>query len=72
MLLYLQGPLGVPSGCLLSGLEAPASPGMRQLKLSHDLIVQGHRIELGQLKLSVYSVVGALDDLEVQHLLATN
>ncbi|XP_055365408.1 L-fucose kinase isoform X2 [Betta splendens] len=61
---HLQGPLSVPAGCLLSGLESSASPHVRRLNLSDHLIVQGHRIELGRLKLSVYSAVGADDDLE--------
>ncbi|KAK2880635.1 L-fucose kinase [Channa argus] len=61
----LQGPLDVPSGCLLSGLELPASSCFRQLKLADDIIIQGHRIELEGLKLNVYTVMGAQDDLEV-------
>ncbi|KAG7231612.1 hypothetical protein INR49_011007 [Caranx melampygus] len=35
------------------------------LKLADDIIIQGHRIELGELKLNVYTVTGAQDDLEV-------
>ncbi|XP_022614868.1 L-fucose kinase [Seriola dumerili] len=62
---HLQGPLVVPSGCLLSGLESPTSQSIRQLKLADDIIIQGHRIELGELKLNVYTVMGAQDDLEV-------
>lgn len=56
----------VPSGCLLSGLELMTSQWIRQLELASDIIIQGHRIELGQLKLSVYTVTGAQDDLEVR------
>ncbi|XP_022056691.2 L-fucose kinase [Acanthochromis polyacanthus] len=62
---HLQGPLNVPSGCLLSGLELSTSPCIRQLALCNDIIIQGHRIELGELKLNVYTVVGANDDLQV-------
>ncbi|KAM4572851.1 L-fucose kinase [Odontesthes bonariensis] len=62
---HLQGPLDVPSGCLLSGLDASTSPCIRQLTLSSDIIIQGHRIVLGQLKLNVYTVMGAQDDLQV-------
>ncbi|XP_027132126.1 L-fucose kinase isoform X1 [Larimichthys crocea] len=58
---HLQGPLLVPSGCFLSGLESVTS----QLELSDDIIVQGHRIELGQLQLKVYTVTGAHDQLQV-------
>ncbi len=61
-----QGPLEVPSGCLLSGLESSTSSCVRQLQLAGDIIIQGHRIELGELKLKVYTVTGAQDDLEVK------
>ncbi|XP_044048231.1 L-fucose kinase [Siniperca chuatsi] len=62
---HLQGPLEVPTGCLLSGLESLTSQSIRQLELADDIIIQGHRIELGELKLTVYTVTGAQDDLEV-------
>ncbi|KAK2842897.1 hypothetical protein Q5P01_013097 [Channa striata] len=61
----LQGPLEVPSGCLLSGLEFSASACVGQLTLANDIIIQGHQIELEGLKLNVYTVMGAQDDLEV-------
>ncbi|TDH09979.1 hypothetical protein EPR50_G00092740 [Perca flavescens] len=44
---HLQGPLDVPSGCLLSGLGPMTSQCVRALQLTDDIIVQGHRIELG-------------------------
>uniref|UniRef100_A0A8D3B8R9 L-fucose kinase n=1 Tax=Scophthalmus maximus TaxID=52904 RepID=A0A8D3B8R9_SCOMX len=62
---HLQGPLDVPSGCLLSGLEPSASRCIRKMKLSSDIIIQGHRVELGELKLKVFTVTGARDDLQV-------
>ncbi|XP_034031807.1 L-fucose kinase [Thalassophryne amazonica] len=62
---HLQGPLEVPSGCLLSGLESSTSASIRHMVLANDLIIQGHRIELGELKLNIYTVMGAHDDLEV-------
>ncbi|XP_076027265.1 L-fucose kinase [Genypterus blacodes] len=62
---HLQGPLEVPTGCLLSGLESSTSSSIRQMALPHDIIIQGHRIELGEQKLNVYTVMGAQDDLEV-------
>uniref|UniRef100_A0A3Q2Z7S8 L-fucose kinase n=1 Tax=Hippocampus comes TaxID=109280 RepID=A0A3Q2Z7S8_HIPCM len=63
---HLQGPLRVPFGCLLSGLEASTSPDIARLPLDHDIIIQGHRIKLGDLKLKVYTVMGGLDDLELR------
>ncbi|KAM3869804.1 L-fucose kinase [Diretmus argenteus] len=62
---HLQGPLDVPAGCLLSGLEVTSSSHIRQLALANDIIIQRHRIQLGELKLNVYTVMGAQDDLEV-------
>uniref|UniRef100_A0A667XSG5 L-fucose kinase n=1 Tax=Myripristis murdjan TaxID=586833 RepID=A0A667XSG5_9TELE len=41
-----NGPLEVPSGCLLSGLKLSTSD-TRELSLANDIIIQGHRIELG-------------------------
>uniref|UniRef100_A0A667XPR4 L-fucose kinase n=1 Tax=Myripristis murdjan TaxID=586833 RepID=A0A667XPR4_9TELE len=61
---HLQGPLEVPSGCLLSGLKLSTSD-TRELSLANDIIIQGHRIELGELKLNVFTVMGAQDELEV-------
>ncbi|KAF6722103.1 L-fucose kinase [Oryzias melastigma] len=62
---HLQGPLDIPSGCLLSGLEVSASSFIRQLAIGNDIIIQGHRIELGELRLTVHTVMGAHDDLQV-------
>lgn len=61
-----QGPLEVPAGCLLSGLEWTASQHLKPLTLTSDIIIQGHRIELGEMKLMVYTVMGAKDDLQVR------
>uniref|UniRef100_A0A3Q3XKC6 L-fucose kinase n=1 Tax=Mola mola TaxID=94237 RepID=A0A3Q3XKC6_MOLML len=62
---HLQGPLEIASGCLLSGLELMTSQCLRQLELANDIIIQGHCIELGDLKLKVYTVMGVHDNLEV-------
>lgn len=40
---------------------------LRQLELANDIIIQGHRIELGDLKLTVYTVMGAQDELQVRN-----
>uniref|UniRef100_A0A672YRS4 L-fucose kinase n=1 Tax=Sphaeramia orbicularis TaxID=375764 RepID=A0A672YRS4_9TELE len=69
---HLQGPVNIPSGCLLSGLELSTSPCIRDLALDNDIIIQGHRIVLGELKLNVYTVIGAQDDLESHGFITLN
>ncbi|TWW75472.1 L-fucose kinase [Takifugu flavidus] len=60
-----QGPLKVPTGCLLSGLNMMTLQcPLWQLDLASDIIIQGRFIELGELKLKVFTVMGAQDDLE--------
>ncbi|XP_059402511.1 L-fucose kinase-like isoform X3 [Carassius carassius] len=61
---HLQGPVQVHSGCLLSGLDLTSSSCMQRLPLSSDIIIQGHRVMLGELKLTVYTAFGAHDNLE--------
>lgn len=61
-----QGPLEVPAGCLLSGLDLTASQHLGQQMLTSDIIIQGHRIELGDMKLMVYTVMGAKDAMQVR------
>ncbi|XP_062402786.1 L-fucose kinase isoform X1 [Sardina pilchardus] len=61
---HLQGPVQVPSGSFLSGLEATSGSQIQNLLLSADIIIQGHRVQLGELKLTVYTVLGARDTLE--------
>lgn len=41
------------------------SQRLPRLDVARDIIIQGHFIELGDLKLKVFTVVGARDDLEV-------
>ncbi|TSK13521.1 L-fucose kinase [Bagarius yarrelli] len=62
----LQGPIQVNSGCLLSGLDQTISEQLHHLPLSSDIILQGHRVNVGQLKLVVFTVFGAYDNLEAQ------
>ncbi|ROL52789.1 L-fucose kinase [Anabarilius grahami] len=62
---HLQGPVQVHSGCMLSGLDLTSSSCIQRLPLSSDIIVQGHRVMLGELKLTVYTAFGAHDNLEV-------
>ncbi|CAL8360679.1 unnamed protein product [Lota lota] len=61
---HLQGPLSLPPGGLLSGLGLQDSSHLRRLALADDIIIQGHRIRLGVLQLTVYSALGARDNLE--------
>lgn len=61
---HLKGPLKVPTGCLLSGLSLITSQCLRQLDMASNIIIQGHYIELGELKVKVYTVMGAQDELE--------
>uniref|UniRef100_A0A674MS94 Fucose kinase n=1 Tax=Takifugu rubripes TaxID=31033 RepID=A0A674MS94_TAKRU len=62
---HLKGPLKVPTGCLLSGLNMMTLQcPLWQLDLASDIIIQGRFIELGELKLKVFTVMGAQDDLE--------
>lgn len=63
--LFSQGPMDVHSGCLLSGLEVTSSSHIQQLALTNDHIIQGHHIQLGEMKITVYTVLGAYDDLKV-------
>uniref|UniRef100_A0A8C1XQL6 Fucose kinase n=1 Tax=Cyprinus carpio TaxID=7962 RepID=A0A8C1XQL6_CYPCA len=62
---HLQGPVQVHSGCLLSGLDLTSSSCVQRLPLSSDIIIQGHRVRLGELKLTVFTAFGAHDNLEV-------
>lgn len=41
------------------------SQGLGQLEVAGDIIIQGHYIELGELKLKVFTAMGAQDELEV-------
>ncbi|KAF7701866.1 hypothetical protein HF521_001149 [Silurus meridionalis] len=63
---HLQGPIQVNSGCLFSGLDQTVSDQLRRLPLSSDIIVQGQRVNVGELKLTVFTVFGAYDSLEAQ------
>uniref|UniRef100_A0AAY4CU99 L-fucose kinase n=1 Tax=Denticeps clupeoides TaxID=299321 RepID=A0AAY4CU99_9TELE len=57
---HLQGPIHVNSSCLLSGLDVTSSTPVTQLPPTSDIIIQGHRVQLGKLKLSVFTA--RLDD----------
>uniref|UniRef100_A0A8C1XN86 Fucose kinase n=1 Tax=Cyprinus carpio TaxID=7962 RepID=A0A8C1XN86_CYPCA len=59
---HLQGPVQVHSGCLLSGLDLTSSSCVQRLPLSSDIIIQGHRVRLGELKLTVFTAFGVCTD----------
>ncbi|XP_033897198.1 L-fucose kinase isoform X1 [Acipenser ruthenus] len=62
---HLQGPLQVQTGCLLSGIDVASSfPALSTVLLS-DVIIQGHYIRLGDMRLRAFSVLGRHDNLEV-------
>ncbi|KAG5839076.1 hypothetical protein ANANG_G00201100 [Anguilla anguilla] len=61
---HLQGPVHVPPGCLVSGLELSSLSRVPQLALLNDIIIQGHRVQLGELQLTVFTVLGSHDNLE--------
>ncbi|XP_062849858.1 L-fucose kinase [Trichomycterus rosablanca] len=63
---HLQGPILVPSGCLLSGLNLTSEVPAQHQPLISNIIVQGHRVHLGELKLTVFTVFGVYDSLEAQ------
>uniref|UniRef100_A0AAY4CRX2 L-fucose kinase n=1 Tax=Denticeps clupeoides TaxID=299321 RepID=A0AAY4CRX2_9TELE len=63
---YLIGPIHVNSSCLLSGLDVTSSTPVTQLPPTSDIIIQGHRVQLGKLKLSVFTVLGTHDRLEAR------
>lgn len=63
--LIFQGPVQINAGCLFSGLDQTASAELWNVPLTSDIIVQGHRVNVGELKLTVFTVFGAYDSLEV-------
>ncbi|XP_072278918.1 L-fucose kinase isoform X2 [Pyxicephalus adspersus] len=60
---YLQGPLHVGKGCLLTGIDPKGAAGLRGNHLS-DVILQSHPIRIQNLSLTVYSLLGANDRLQ--------
>ncbi|NWV73825.1 FUK kinase, partial [Dasyornis broadbenti] len=58
---HLQGPLEIGPGCLLSGLNVGSSPALRGCLL-HDIVLQGHHVQLHDLPCRVYTLSGRLDD----------
>lgn len=61
---HLQGSLGVGSGCLLTGIDPLASSELRGHHLK-DVILQAHSIQVQSLLLTVYTLLGTNDHLEL-------
>ncbi|KAG8523673.1 L-fucose kinase [Galemys pyrenaicus] len=63
--LHRQGPMHIGAGCLVSGLDKAQSEVLRDLEL-HDLILQGHNVQLHETPSCVFTLVGRLDSWERQ------
>ncbi|CAN2389283.1 L-fucose kinase [Pristimantis euphronides] len=61
---HLEGPLFVGSGCLLTGIDHSASSEFQGCHLK-DVILQAHPIRVQSLSLTVYSLLGTDDHLEL-------
>ncbi|XP_056381408.1 L-fucose kinase isoform X2 [Hyla sarda] len=61
---HLQGPLCIGSGCLMNGIDLMASSKLQGHHLK-DIILQAHPIRVQSLLLTVYSLLGADDHLEL-------
>ncbi|XP_072492684.1 L-fucose kinase isoform X2 [Notamacropus eugenii] len=57
----LQGPIHIGPGCLLLGLDRASSSALHGLEL-HDLILQGHHIQLQDTSIQVFTLIGRQDD----------
>ncbi|XP_068943745.1 L-fucose kinase isoform X2 [Petaurus breviceps papuanus] len=57
----LQGPIHIGPGCLLLGLDRASSSALHGLAL-HDLILQGHHIQLRDTSIQVFTLIGRQDD----------
>ncbi|XP_069822471.1 L-fucose kinase isoform X2 [Dendropsophus ebraccatus] len=60
----LQGPVSIGSGCLLNGIDHIASSKLQGHHLK-DVILQAHPIRVQSLLLTVYSLLGTDDHLEL-------
>ncbi|XP_027948311.1 L-fucose kinase isoform X4 [Eumetopias jubatus] len=62
---HLQGPVHIGPGCLVSGLDTAQCEALRGLEL-HDLVLQGHHVQLHGAPGRVFTLVGRLDSWERQ------
>lgn len=62
---FLQGPLHVRSGCLLTGLDVASSSVALRSHLLEDVVIQGHVIRLRHTSCKVFTLSGRHDDWQV-------
>uniref|UniRef100_A0A8D0PX69 L-fucose kinase n=1 Tax=Sus scrofa TaxID=9823 RepID=A0A8D0PX69_PIG len=62
---HLRGPIHIGTGCFVSGLDAAQSEALHSLEL-HDLVLQGHHLQLHGAPSWAFTLVGRLDSWERQ------
>lgn len=62
--LSCQGPIHIGTGCFVSGLDVAQSEALHGLEL-HDLVLQGHHVQLHGARSRAFTLVGRLDSWEV-------
>uniref|UniRef100_A0A8D0Q451 L-fucose kinase n=1 Tax=Sus scrofa TaxID=9823 RepID=A0A8D0Q451_PIG len=61
----VEGPIHIGTGCFVSGLDAAQSEALHSLEL-HDLVLQGHHLQLHGAPSWAFTLVGRLDSWERQ------
>uniref|UniRef100_A0A8D1K1Z1 L-fucose kinase n=1 Tax=Sus scrofa TaxID=9823 RepID=A0A8D1K1Z1_PIG len=61
----VEGPIHIGTGCFVSGLDAAQSEALHSLEL-HDLVLQGHHLQLHGAPSRAFTLVGRLDSWERQ------
>ncbi|XP_022438933.1 L-fucose kinase isoform X5 [Delphinapterus leucas] len=62
---HLRGPIHIGTGCFVSGLDVAQSEALHGLEL-HDLVLQGHHVQLHGTRSRAFTLVGRLDSWERQ------
>ncbi|XP_028333390.1 L-fucose kinase isoform X5 [Physeter macrocephalus] len=62
---HLRGPIHIGTGCFVSGLDVAQSEALHGLEL-HDLVLQGHHVQLHGARSRAFTLVGRLDSWERQ------
>ncbi|XP_059985671.1 L-fucose kinase isoform X2 [Lagenorhynchus albirostris] len=62
---HLRGPIHIGTGCFVSGLDMAQSEALHGLEL-HDLVLQGHHVQLHGARSRAFTLVGRLDSWERQ------